>query len=541
MSQMAAIVSRLLLLPLRRTASACAVSTIVHSPLRVLPTGTAMMMIVDPPETRDKRGPRRYSTNTWWQEAAVPQYHHHAQSIRQTMSPFILTTPSSPTTAKTTQQFRYLSSSSTNRNRRRKSDEKPSVVFDPLSMPSSTVLKQRDQELTKKEISLKRALEHYQQAVAQQHDEGDASLVLLQDALDNLNKAYMNLGYWEDALGVEQTLCQLFYSLPSFDDDDNNNSDDDDNDDNDDKDPNSDAYADSIHAQGKLYLRLEDFRNAHDLYQQALDYFTQSGNTTQQGHVLMSLAGWHYFRGELETALELLEQSEPLLEHNPTLLVKNLDNAGLVLRCMNEYGLALEKYEQALQLIRVGQNHDDDDDDNDYVDESLWETRIALGMHMADMRVALDQPDEALELYEEIFDTLDRKPTLTNSGTRGVLMHNIANLHAQQGDYELALEEFNQALQLKANAVGGGEGENNNNNNNNNPEVAKTWNAMGALYGGVLQQTPQALECFQQALNIFRSNADHEESDPDVLAVLRNMTVLQQKTKTKKRPSKGNE
>jgi tetratricopeptide (TPR) repeat protein len=442
------------------------------------------------------------------------------------MSPFLSTTRSSPTTAHTTQQFRYSSSSSAEMNRPSMSKKNPSAAFDPLSMPSSTVLKQSDQELTTEEIALKRALEHYQQAtIQQQQDKDDTSLLLLNESLDNLNKAYMNLGYWEDALGVEQTLCQLFYSLPSLDDDNNDNDDDE----------NSDAYADSIHAQGKLYLRLDDFRNAHDLYQQALDYFVQSGNTTQQGHVLMSLAGWHYFRGDLETALELLEQSEPLLENNPTLLVKNLDNAGLVLRCMNEYGSALEKYEQALQLIGVGQDHNDDDDD---VDETLSEKRIALGMHMADMRVALDEPDVALELYQEIFDTLDRTPTVTNSGTRGVLMHNIANLHAQQGDYELALEEFNQALQLKAHAAGGGGGVENN-NNNSNPEVAKTWNAMGALYGGVLQQTPQALECFQQALNIFRSNADHEESDPDVLAVLRNMTVLQQKAK--KSPSKGNE
>jgi tetratricopeptide (TPR) repeat protein len=330
-------------------------------------------------------------------------------------------------------------------------------AFDPFSASSSKILKQADEELSPEELALKRALESYPDDTY--------------GVLDDLQHAYMDLGYWQEALGIERTKCQDYL-------------------------PDTDEYADSIHAQGKLFLRQQDFRNAQKLYAQALEYFTVTNNSVQRGHVLISMAGWHYFRNRLDDSLELLCESESLLDTNPTLLVKCLDNQGLIHRLWGDYETALDKYRQALQVV---------------VDE---ETRQALTLHVADMLSALEEMDQALQVYRELFESTQ------NQGMQGVLLHNIAMIHVDQGDYDMAVEEFNLALDVKRQT--GGE---------NNPEVAKTLNALGALYGGILDQKTQAMDYFRQALMIARINADDKEDDPDVLHALRNLTALEKEIK----------
>ena len=116
-----------------------------------------------------------------------------------------------------------------------------------------------------------------------------------------------------------------------------------------------------------------------------------------------------------------------------------------------------------------------------------------------------------LEIFQDLLqDTTDR-------GVQGVLLHNIATIHVDKGNYELALQEFHQALQVKQEA--GGEF---------NPEVAKTWNSLGALHAGALNEKRQAIECFQQALVIARVHAEDDKTDPDVLNALQNISVVEQ-------------
>ena len=439
----------------------------------------------------------------------------------------------------TSSNKRYFWSSSSNKNNNIEENNDnnniaPQHDFDPLSMPSATaVLKEEDDTyLSPEEIQLKHVLIRYKEVM--QHDgnseNGDAAATTndysstgnneeqIQDVLDNLFDMYHTLGYWEEALGIEQTRCKLYYNDRKK------------SDDNDRHDENNDQYYDSIHLQGKLYLRQEDFKNSFKLYTKALDYFTLTENRVQRGHVLMSMSGWYYFKQDLQTSLELLLESEPLLESNPTLLVKCLDNIGLIYRCLGDYKLALTKYQEALQLL-VGDGRDDavGSGEKDSATTTNKETRQALCMHIADMYLALDEYDMALQLYEQLFERLSQEPTMENSGTRGVLLHNIATIHVQMGDNEDALEQFNQALYLKIHS--GGE---------TNPEVAKTWNSMGRLYATssssslsdrVLQDYGKARECFQQALNIARVNApdNNEDTDEDVLYALRNLTILDQR------------
>ena len=359
-------------------------------------------------------------------------------------------------------------------------------------IPPSTfsVLKQEEHELSAEELLLKKALEEYISYVSHRKtsygtDKGGGSNEE-EYLLENLQKAYVDLEYWEEALQIEVYKCKMYYSNET------------------------DEYADSVHAQGKYYLRQENFTDSKQMYEEALDYFQRTENLVQQGHVLISLAGWYFFRNQLDDALESLKRSEVKLDSNPALLYKCLDNQGLIYRLWGEFHVALDKYNQALQVV---------------VSEDT-ETRSALKMHIADMHLALEQPDDALMVYQELL--LELSSTSTSSvntehhklGMQGVLLHNIATIHVDKGDHQFALRQFQDALEAKKAA--GGE---------YNPEVAKTLNSLGALHAGSFGEKEIALEYFQQALIIARIHADDRENphkDPDVLNVLKNISVIEQ-------------
>lgn len=362
-----------------------------------------------------------------------------------------------------------------------------------LPPSSSSVLKQDDHELSTEELRLKTALREFM------HPQKNENQKHLEDGIDNekrdeegyhllenLQLAYMDLEYWEEALQIEVHKCNMYLS------------------------EDTDEYADSIHAQGKFYLRQEDFTNSKQLYGEALDYFERTENLVQQGHVLISLAGWFFFRNQLDDALESLQRAESMLDSNPALLYKCLDNQGLVYRLWGEFHAALDKYEQALQVVVVEDR----------------ETRSALKIHIADMHLALEEPKEALKVYQDLLIELPSTSTSTENsaqhqlGMRGVLLHNIATIYVDQGRHQPALEQFLEALEAKK--LAGGE---------QNPEVAKTLNSLGALHAGSFGEKEVALEYFQQALLIARIHAEDRENprdDPDVMNALQNISVIEQ-------------
>ena len=362
----------------------------------------------------------------------------------------------------------------------------------PSKLPpsSSSILKQEDHELSTAEVQLKKSLQEYMRRTEEDRtdtekcdDEGDY-------LLENLQRAYTDLEYWEEVLQIEVYKCHMYLS------------------------EGTDEYADSIHAQGKYYLRQEDFPNSKQLYKEALEYFERTENLVQQGHVLISLAGWYFFRNQLDDARESLQRSETMLDSNPALLYKCLDNQGLIYRLQGEFHVALDKYQQALQVV---------------VAEDT-ETQSALKMHIADMYLALEAPNDALQVYQDLL--MELPSTLSTStaanseqqnhqlGMRGVLLHNIATIHVDQGDHELALDLFAEAVEAKKSA--GGE---------HNSEVAKTLNSLGALHAGSFGEKKVALEYFHEALLIARIHANDGENprdDPDVMNALQNISVIEQ-------------
>jgi tetratricopeptide (TPR) repeat protein len=358
--------------------------------------------------------------------------------------------------------------------------------FDPLQSPLSTaLLRQEDSELSPEELVLRNMLERYQSFATDMKEENDETTLIRQSILEDLQKAYMDLEYWEEALKIEKDKCQLYLEAGT------------------------DEYADSIHAQGKLYLRQEDFENSKRLYQEAMKHFESANNFVQQGHVLISMAGWYFFRKQLEEALKCLHQAEVLLDSNPSLLVKCLDNQGLIHRLWGEFDVALNKYQQALQVVDSPNN------------------QRALQMHVADMYMALEESDDALQTYQglliDITSSSSDGKSLTDQdlSMQGVLFHNIATIHVDQGQYDMALEEFRLAIEIKRRA--GGE---------HNPEMARTWNSLGGLLAGIFSEKLEALECFHKALVVARIHANGDaQTDPDVLRSLQNIATIEHELK----------
>jgi len=365
-------------------------------------------------------------------------------------------------------------------------------LFDPLQQSSATVLKEdNDDELSEPEQKLKQVLQQYADYMATMDDPENHELLQqdfeYEEKIQALQEVYMDMGYWSDALGIEESKCTLYYE------------------------EGTEEYADSIHSQGKLYLRQEDFRQSKALYDEALAFFESSSSVSSQvqvGHVLISLAGWYYFQNQLDVAMEHLHNAEPLLDSNPPLLVKCLDNQGLVYRLWGDYLAALDKYQQALQV--VGEEE---------------ATRHALIMHLGDMYQAIEEPQQALKVYQDLVQELEQKGASSNAtasvkeieGMQGVLWHNIATIHVDFGDHELALDEFDRAIQLKTESGGA-----------NHPEVAKTWNSLGVLHAGALRQLPKARECFQHALMIARINTEDPSTNEDVIHILQNISHIEQ-------------
>ena len=110
---------------------------------------------------------------------------------------------------------------------------------------------------------------------------------------------------------------------------------------------------------------------------------------------------------------------------------------------------------------------------------------------------------------------------------QGVLWHNIASIHVQLGQWEVAEEGFREALRLKEESAG----------RDDHPELATTWNALGALYYGLMDEKYSALECFRNVLWITRSHSTRSDprTDPDILAAIQTISDIQEQIDREKK------
>ncbi len=223
-------------------------------------------------------------------------------------------------------------------------------------------------------------------------------------------------------------------------------------------------------------------------------------------------------------------------------------NLAMLYRRHEDFQMAAQKYEQALRIHMLWASSSDLE-----VDGS--EVIMDLLMNIADCWKGLGEFDKALGRYEEALkmhqliirrekrvrehmkedEDENSSQEESNNGNdivefdgeqskeqgtalEAILRHNIGLMHAQIGQHEDAMAEYQSALRIKKTF-----GE-------THPEVAVTLNGIGALLASK-GDGQSALAYFREALFIFRENTmvvgDNEDADDDIAQTKKNIELVE--------------
>lgn len=287
-------------------------------------------------------------------------------------------------------------------------------------------------------------------------------------ALERLVEVYVELQDWPAALQCEEQLEELIPSL---------------------------EMADCYQRQGKIYMRMGQFAQATRLYNQAMELMDQMGQN--RGHLLVSMAGPYFYRERFDQALEHLEEAEKLFDRKMDSegLVKCWQHMGLVYRTLQDFESALTYYQQALEVA------------------TRIEDRQKLRMDVADVLVVVDQPQEAMEMYQLVLDEAEEELT------KAIMFQNLGQINASMEQYKQAEAELEMALELKQRLLG-----------ETDPQLRQTLSSLGAVYAAQGEDDDEykrkAMDCFQQALLLARMHSE-DENDPDMVLAMRNIARLE--------------
>ena len=222
---------------------------------------------------------------------------------------------------------------------------------------------------------------------------------------------------------------------------------------------------------------------------------------------------------------------EQLTSHHVQSIVNIRFNIGKLLHQHAQYDDAVDAFRAALDLARLDVERMTTDDVNDYEAASAvghpapFERKnavVELLVQIADCLASTQKYDEAAQAYEEAlgYHTFFRRWKGNSDGSKGqeagclpatisatnikldianattmeaAIRSNLAHALAHIGQEKLGLEHYEASLKIKR-QIGG----------DHHVEVAHTLMGMGALYGGPLRDFSTALNCFKEALYIYR-------------------------------------
>lgn len=223
---------------------------------------------------------------------------------------------------------------------------------------------------------------------------------------------------------------------------------------------------------------------------------------------------------------------EQLTPHHVQSIVSIRFNVGKLLQQQSQYGDAVDAFRSALKLARLDIERMRANDAKELDTESVsnpspYERKnivVELLVHIADCLSSIHSYDEAAQAYEEalgyhIFfrqwkgrdrssesekqeesflpatiSTTNIKLDIANATTmEAAIRSNLALALAHIGQEKLGLEHYEASLKIKR-RIGG----------DDHIEVAHTLMGMGALYGGPMRDFATALNCFKEALYIYR-------------------------------------
>jgi tetratricopeptide (TPR) repeat protein len=376
-----------------------------------------------------------------------------------------------------------------------------------------------DNESTEEENGLTIPQQRLVEALQQQQRDGDGDgetmPVGLLSSLERLRDGFEGVEYYADALRVEEAIYQHQQTMIE--------------EENAEEElvvksgaKKSTALVDSLYRQANLKMRLGRYGPAEHLYREALVGLTgpatvsrtpgsaatnnnissTSRSTTitsrddRRARFLLGLAGALFHRQLIDEALPYLQQAEACSDSSEV-RVKCWQHLGLLHRTMQDFQSALQMYQNALAAT---------------VSTVEPAQRQRLQLDVADMHLALEQDEQAMELYQAIL--------AENSGGGGegedsgaveaVLRHNMGRIYANGGDLDRAAQSLRTSISIKRR------------NDAVNPDLVKSLSSLGAVYARQ-EKRGEALECFQEALLLARaSGADVGE----IMLYMRNIALV---------------
>jgi CHAT domain-containing protein/tetratricopeptide (TPR) repeat protein len=297
-----------------------------------------------------------------------------------------------------------------------------------------------------------KAIEHFNQAQSSFRAQKQFGFVAI--TLNSISDAYIRLGQMKNALNSLNQALEIYRT--TF------------------KDPDKEAYI--VDRIAFIYSQIGESDTALQYYNQALDIQRKRRDLVAQAKIMSHIGSLYGKLGKHQQALEVLNKALKIQQSKGTLVDQGLtiqDIAG-VHDSLGNYQQAIEQYKKAKLLFH----------------QAGWTTleSQSIGLivsiyrnFLGDNQEALKYTDEALQLQRQAGDKEDEAYTLNQQ----------ADIYLLQGDYQLALDSYNQALTIERSIT-------------KNPRAeAQTLANIAFLYN-LLGDTNSSIKTYTQALDIYK-------------------------------------
>jgi CHAT domain-containing protein len=272
---------------------------------------------------------------------------------------------------------------------------------------------------------------------------------------------------------------------------------------------------------GAVYAQLSEFRNALDVYAQALPQFRGLGETRMEGSTLNNMGGAYDVLGDLHQALDFYNRALAVERSVGDSLTEasTLNNIGKICADLADWQKAIEYYDQvlplwhafgdlggeAVTLHNIGTNYLDLGEPEtglDYLQRALSKSQAAGDKRLqatsledvGEAYLALGQVPQALQSYEQ---ALALRYAVGDQWRAGLTLRKLGMAYSFQGDQEKALSSLQKALELLKTAE-------------DRRTQGITLQNIGQVYG-LMNQPPKAIEYQKQALELLEQVGDLDQ------------------------------
>jgi adenylate cyclase len=242
-----------------------------------------------------------------------------------------------------------------------------------------------------------------------------------------------------------------------------------------------DLYSECYSNMGLCYFKLDNYSEAIDWFQKALDLQREMGDLESIANTLNNIGLNYKMRGNYDKAIDYYEQTMRIDEelNKGSDIAITLNNIGMIYRLWGKYDKAIEYFERSLNLKSSLK-------DQEGVSKSLK----YIGLVYTDW----GKYDQAILSLRE---SLKIEESLNNKAEAAIRLNNLGNVYFYKKQYDTALAYFEKNLdfQVKSNDMG---------------HIALAYNNIGEVYREQ-HKNENAVRYLSSALEIYNKLGKEEE------------------------------